>query len=402
MSVGGGLVSSFGVFLPVISEDFGWGRSTVSLALSFGVLAFGLPSPIYARLVARFGPRRNLIWGNALAALGFAALAFFQQVWQMYVLFIIVGLGAGVGGYIPTTTVIVNWFEKKRPLAMGLFAASTGLSSFIFPPLDTALIGTIGWRMTWLVIGGIVLLFAVWLGGVVLVRNRPGDIGLEVDGVPPGPFTGDSLQLARQAGSSSADGPRLKSFTRDPTTWLLAGFVVAYSYVMGTMATHQVAYVQDIGYTPMTAATTVSMSSAANIVGGISLGILAMRLNLKYLGMAAFFSQLIGLVILMNTQRLGLIYVFAMLNGLGSGALFATMPTFVGLHWQGKRYVEVLGILLPFQVVTQAVAAYVGGAIHDATNNYLPAFEVVGALIVIGIICLSLTRVPKRPSQVKA
>ena len=46
-TVGGSFVNSFGVMLPVICEKFGWSRASVSAGLSIGVIAFGLPSPLF-------------------------------------------------------------------------------------------------------------------------------------------------------------------------------------------------------------------------------------------------------------------------------------------------------------------------------------------------------------------
>jgi len=70
--VGGAFVNSFGVLLPVITTEFGWSRAIVAGALAAGIMAFGLPSPLYGVLVARLGPRITLIFGNLLAGLGIA------------------------------------------------------------------------------------------------------------------------------------------------------------------------------------------------------------------------------------------------------------------------------------------------------------------------------------------
>jgi MFS family permease len=76
-------INSFGVLLPVITKEFAWSRATVAGALSAGIIAFGLPSPLYGILVARLGPRFTLILGNLLAGLGIAGVYFVQEVWHM-------------------------------------------------------------------------------------------------------------------------------------------------------------------------------------------------------------------------------------------------------------------------------------------------------------------------------
>jgi len=366
------------------------------MALSIGVVSFGLPSPIYGILVARLGPRFTLIWGNLLAGLAIAGLAWVQQVWQVYALYAIIGLGGGFGGYIACSTVATNWFVKRRSLALGLFTACGGLGGFVFPPITTALIEGIGWRMSWLVLAAVVLLIGVLLGSTVLIRNRPEDMGLVPDGIPAGPFEAEPGPTTLPEAGEPPGGGQLRQIAREPIVWLIAAFAAANAFALGTMSTHQVAYLEDIGFFPMTAATTVSLMSAMNVVGAVTLGALALRLNVKYLAMAGFASELVAVTILLITRDLGLIYVYAIFQGIGNGSLMATMPTFVGLHFHGQRYAKALGIILPFQVGFQAVAAFVGGAIYDATQSYRPAFFVVAAFIILGFIVISMTRLPKR------
>ena len=42
---GGCFLYAFGVFLPVMSEEFGWSRGVISVGVSMGLLALGLPGP---------------------------------------------------------------------------------------------------------------------------------------------------------------------------------------------------------------------------------------------------------------------------------------------------------------------------------------------------------------------
>jgi len=106
--------------------------------LSMSKLAFGLPSPLIGFSIARFGPRANIIFGNLLMVVGLAGMSIITEVWHLFVFYgILVGLGAGFGMYISCTTVVNNWFPKKRSLVMVIIASSGGLGAFVFPPLVT-------------------------------------------------------------------------------------------------------------------------------------------------------------------------------------------------------------------------------------------------------------------------
>ncbi|MBA7677116.1 hypothetical protein ES703_85364 [subsurface metagenome] len=249
----------------------------------------------------------------------------------MYILYILVGIGGGFGGYISCTTVANNWFIKKRSLALGIFIACAGLGGFVFPPLTTSLIAAIGWRETWLVLAGLIIVLGVLLGGVVLVRNKPEDMGQTPDGMPADAFSELEVAESQAATEQKASGWSIKQVLKGPTVWLIGGFSAANTFTMGTMATHQIAYLQDIDFNAMTAATTMSFMSVFSIVGSLLFGALAMRLKMRYLASAFFAIQLIGLVILLTSRELGMIYVYAAFQGMSNGALTVAMPTFVGL-----------------------------------------------------------------------
>jgi OFA family oxalate/formate antiporter-like MFS transporter len=293
------------------------------------------------------------------------------------------GAGAGFGGYIAISQVVANWFVKKRSLALGFFMACGGMGGFVFPPMVTALISAIGWRMTWLVLAAIVAGLGVLVGGVLLTRNKPEDMGQVPDGIDAGVFD-EAERVAPEPAALVRGGGQLRQIMRGRIVWLIGAFAAANAFAIGTMNTHQIAYLQDIGFNAMTAATTVSLLSAMVVIGSITLGALALRMNVGYLAIIGFTFELLAIIVLLTTRELGLIYIYAVLLGIGSGAIVTAMPTFVGVYFHRERYAQAMGIVLPFQVVFQAVGATTAGAIYDATDSYRYAFMAVAACLALG------------------
>jgi MFS family permease len=389
------LLQTFGVFLPVIADEFVWKRATVAAALSLGMLAMGLPGPLWGLLTTRFGPRINIILGNALAAACLVGLYFLHDLWYLYLLFIIAGLGAGVGGFIPITSIANNWFSKKVSVAMAMIIASAGLTTFIFPPLTTALIAALGWRITWAILGGIILIGATVIGGIVMIRNRPEDMGQAPDGVKIEPVNvNPKIQTYTEKNESQSEWP-LKRLLKMPVAWLIAAFGIANAVVQSTMSTHQIAYMQDIGFSPMTAATTMSVFAVSNIVGSLAFGALALRANIRYLGVSAFIIQLMGMAILFTSRELTLLYIYSALLGMGLGALTVAMPTFAGAYFGRQLYARVIGFTFALYVSAFAVSGTIAGVIYDATGKYTLAFIIMAIFIVIGLVSISLARKPK-------
>ena len=395
--VGGAFVHSFGPLLPELEliSEYDWGRAEIALALTLGILAFGLPSPLFGILVNKYGPRYTIIVGNAIAALGLAGVYLAQEVWHLYFFYIIAGLGGGFGGYIACTAIVNNWFIRRRSLALGIFQSFAGLGGFVFPPLTTALIESIGWRSSWLVLAGLILGIPVLIGGVFFIRNKPEDMGLMPDGMEPDAF----LEYERTQSRAPNDGKQsqwgILKVLKTRTPWLIGGFAAANSYTVGTLVTHQIAYLQDIGYARMTAATTLSVMSIFSLIGSLGFGFLALRFNMRHMASIAFIIQIVALVILLTTKELAWLYVFAILMGLSAGSLTVALAMFVGAYYPRESYAQVMGVVFPFQVISNAGAATIAGLIYDTTSSYTPAFITASVFSLAGLFFAFMARRPK-------
>ena len=72
-----------GVFLVPLENEFGWSRSIISLAISISIITFGLGGPIGGVLVDRIGPRRGLLGGLVMIAVGLYLLLSLHDLWQL-------------------------------------------------------------------------------------------------------------------------------------------------------------------------------------------------------------------------------------------------------------------------------------------------------------------------------
>jgi len=388
---------SYGVFLPTMCDELGWSRAAVAAGLSLGMLSVGLPSPLIGASITRFGPRINMVLGNLLAALGLAGVSLAQEVWHVYFFYSLSGLGVGFGMYMACTTVVNNWFIRKRSLGMGFVVAAGGLGGFLFPPLVTWLISAIGWQMSWVALAGIYFTFTVVIGGLILVRNKPEDLGQVPDGISVEPVMEEGIDYRSRAYQSPVDW-QTKQAMRKPVTWLIATLCAANFFAIGTVAAHQVAYLKDIGFTPMIAAMALSLVAGMSIVGRLGFGALALRFEVRHLAAASFAVQLIALAILLTTKNLTLIYIYTVLFGISYGALVVALPTFVGGYYGRTHYAQILGLILPLGMVAEAVGPVLAGAIYDATATYTLAFAIVAAFSFVGLVCAILARPPSSAS----
>lgn len=150
---GPGQSHTFSVFIPHLAKDLGISNAAIATAygLATFLAAFALPS--MGRLIDKHGTRSVMgvvaivlgaaclmfaaVGGPIMLAVAFAALRFFGQGSLM----------------MCSANLVAQWFRDKRGFAMGLMALGFAASMAIHPPLGHWLIGEVGWRSAWLLLG---------------------------------------------------------------------------------------------------------------------------------------------------------------------------------------------------------------------------------------------------------
>jgi cyanate permease len=187
----------------------------------------------------------------------------------------------------------------------------------------------------------------------------------------------------------------LKEAARRRTTWFIAAVASANFFAGGTIVAHQVAYLEDIGFSPLVAAVIFSLVPGVSILGRATFGILAMRVEVKHLAAMCFVAQIVAFVILLSSESLTLICIYAVLFGIGYGGLVAAFPTFIGAYYGRAHYAQILGIVFPVAIAAEAVGPSLAGGIFDLAGGYQFVFAMLVAVSSMGLLCAVLARPPR-------
>jgi MFS family permease len=392
----GNYVYSFGVFLPVFSEEFNWSRTALSGTLTASEVAWGMIGPLIGISISRFGARRNIFVGNMVAALGLLGMVYVDELWHVYLFYgALAGIGISFGSFLSITTMVNDWFIRRRSLAMSLVLAAGGVGGLIFPPFISWLITNLGWQVAWVFLAGIHLVLAVVIGGV-LVRNKPEEMGQLPDG---------DTSLA--AGGTSADRASATRVYQTPvdwtvraalstrSLWLILACDLALWFPLGILIIHQVAYLQDRGFSSLTAASALGLMVGISIIGRLSFGVLGTRFEGRYLIAACLALVFAGMIALMNAKTLPLVYTCSVLCGIGYGGMLVNIPVILGAYFGRTHYARILGWTAPVRTVFGAGSPLIAGLIFDVTGSYMLAFQAGVVLLGVGFILAFLARPPK-------
>lgn len=368
---------TFSIFFVPIAEELKWSRAEISLAFSLSLLALSACLPITGRLVDRIGARRVILPSAVLFGLSLASLYFLSaNLWHYYAVFIALGVVGSGATPIPYYKVIANWFDTRRGLALGLSMIGVGLSEFITPSAAQALISVAGWRVTYVVIGFVVVTVTLPVAGLFL-EERPEQMGLQPDGKTAG-------QGASREASGRQQGMTVGQACRAGTFWLMSSglFLVAMS-LTGCLV-HLAPLLKDRGAPATTAALAVSVLGGANMLGRLLAGYILDRVFAPYVALCFFCGATAGILILLSGTTGGLAFLAAFMIGFGMGAEGDIMPYLVARYFGLRAFGEVYGYVLSVFTLGAMLGPVILGLTFDAYGDYRIALTGFVAATLLG------------------
>ncbi len=407
MTLNGALLfQAFGAYAVLLREEFGWSRTALSLAFSLQRVESGLLGPLEGWCVDRFGPRRMMLIGISIFGGGFFVLSQVHNLAMFYAAFLIMALGAALGSFLPASVAIVNWFARRRSLALAVMSLGIAAGGLVQPIVVLGL-EQLGWRTMSALSGAIML--AVGLPLAMLVRHHPEDHGWRPDGDPA-----DSAAAIDPAAAASDAAPTRSARTaevnftprqalRTRAFWMIGIGHGLSLLITGAILVHFVAYVdEDLGYSKLTAATMITLMTSLQVVGQLTGGYLGDRFNKQFLIIVAMLLSAAGMLVLAGAQSLWWVGLFAGLNGFGFGMRIPLTTSIRADYFGGRHYGTISG--LQSMVITGGIIAgpLVAGAAYDATGSYVTAFASLGIAAGIGSLFFLFAQRPAPPADAEA
>ncbi|MCD6671923.1 MAG: MFS transporter [Burkholderiaceae bacterium] len=351
-----GVRSSFGLFLPEMTQARGWSRETFSLAIALQNLMWGLGGSFLGAMADKYGSMRTLLLGGVLYVVGFLGMAWAESGAGLslsagVVMGIAIG-GTSFGIVLATLGRVVP--AEKRSLAFGVGVAAGSFGQFLFLPLAGQLILRIGWQQA--------LLVHAALAALIIV------LALGVRAEDEAHATRGQVRLGQALCGAVGD----RNFHLLFWGYFVCGLQVVF------IALHLPSYLLDKGMSVNVGANAVALIGLFNVIGSLASGALGQRYPKKWLLAAIYVvrSIVIGLFLLAPLTELS-VYLFSAAMGL---LWLSTVPltnALVGQRW-GVGVLGLLGGVVFFgHQIGSFLGAWLGGVFFDRFGNYDYAWAMV-------------------------
>jgi predicted MFS family arabinose efflux permease len=370
--------ASFAAFIQPIEVDLGLDRFTLSTAGAISALCYGLSLPIAGRLATRFGSRPVMIGAVIALTVGGLGIATAKEAWHLYVFAgILPGVGVGGAGNVSASVLLARWFGPRLGFATGVMNSAIPAGQALFVPLVAALIPVLGWRATYIGLGGMLAGLALptlWM----LAREPAGEAALR----------------------RTRERRRVKA-GRD--VWLVGMGFFGCGFTDQFVSLHLIALASDAGVQPLVAAGLLSLTLICGAAGSVISGPLADARSARVLLSGTYLTRAAALPLLLLVGSVGLpaLGLFAVLFGL----------TFMGNQAPATRLVrdrygvEAVGALMGgvglAHQIGGALGIALGGVSVSLAGDYGPAIIVAAAVTLTGGL-LQLLIQPAREARVGA
>jgi len=392
------LLQSFGAYFAVLRDDRGWSKTELSGAAAMHQLEAAVLGPVLGWFIDRFGAQWMIRIGVLVFGTGFIVLSQVDSLLAFYGAFILTAIGGSLCGFFPLNVAIIQWFEKKRARALSSMQIGLALGGLALPVVALAL-ATFGWRATAFASG--LIIFAACLPLSFVIRRRPEDMGLHVDGIAPD-AQGPVSEATRERMETTRDFTAREAL-RTPAFWLLSlGHGFALFVVMG-VNTHAITHMKEgLGYSIEVASLVIMLQTIGQLCG-VGLGIwIGDRYNKRYLSALCMFGHAIGLLFLTYADihpalTNAMVVAYALVHGIAWGLRGPFMQAIRADYFGRSAIGMILGLSFMIIVIGQVGGPMIAGILADLTGNYRAGFTTLAVLAGLGSIFFLVARRPQRP-----
>lgn len=388
-------INGMGAFTVPVTGTLGFTVAQFSIVSSCLSLIGIVSIPVLSKtMIPKIGLRKTAFIGGITGILGFIWMANSTSLWSFYLSASLIGLMLMVSTSMVSVTMVNNWFERKHGTVMGIVAASMGLSGVIVNAVIPSVVENNGFRAGYYLMA--VLYGAAVLGGALLLRDKPEDLGTTAYGKSESAIKEPNATLVTNESDESVPaGMTFAEALRSPIFYFAA--IVFVSFVMVSTFTQQLqVFLVSSGINIVQVGAMMSIASVAMIIAKITMGTVSDKVGSKttYAGLAIIFTS--AFVIFLSTSSPIILFIALLMYYVCAGTP-NVMHQLIALDLFGKKeFTAIWGVLSVAANVGLALGNPVLGLLYDLTGTYDLTIIVCIALMIISLIFFFLATHSKK------
>ena len=371
---------AYTIILPAMRDGLGFNYTELGLLGTGNFVGYLTMALVGGFLAANFGSRIVISLALVLMGVTMILTGMAQSFPTALFMRFLTGLGNGAS-YVPAMALGSVWFAmKKSGFATGIVSAGIGtgtlISGLLVPPILTAY-GSEGWRYSWYILGGAIILIA----GIVymFIRSRPDEKGL----IP----VGTDREATTAVSDKKTSALQWSQVYKMKSIWYLGlvYFFYGLSYII-YMIFFAAYLVKEIGLSQAWAGSLWALVGGLSIFCGIIWGGISDWLGRGRGAALAYLVLGISYIVYALLKTNFGFYLSAVLFGLTAWSIPTIMAAAAG-DFVGPRLAPAgLGFITLFFGVGQAIGPALGGYLADTTQTFTVPFLVAGGISLIGMV----------------
>jgi MFS family permease len=348
-----------GFYLAELQRRHGWPATLMGGASTFYYLVSALLVVFISDAIRRFGVRACVLTGALALASSVAVLPFVAEPWQVVVAYLVMSLGWATMSLGAINTILGLWFERKRGLAISLALNGASFGGVVIVPSLVFLSGATSFAYAMLAGAAVILALMLPLCFAVLGAS-----------VPRPSAQADSIQQDKNRVDVEPHGGWTRaSALRSLAFWnVSSAFALAITSQAGFLV-HQIAFLETaIGR--YAAGVAVAITTSMAILGRLTLGIFAQRINQRVAAALSLVSQAAALGAMTQTQDAAILLGACAVYGFSVGNVITFPSLIVQREFPAAAFGMLIGLATGISQFTYAFGPGLIGLVRDATGGY--------------------------------
>jgi MFS family permease len=361
------------LIVPLIAADRGWSMSFTMGGFSVGLLVAGLVAPYVGRSIDRFGGHVTMTVGSLIGALGLALIGYAAHPAAYLGVWMVLGVAMSANLYDSAFATLGRIFGSAARRPITVLTLAGGFASTVGWPATHLLLGSVGWRGTYLV-------YAALLAAICA------------------PLHAFALPRGRAAPDAPADNPAARPVALLPPHGiafvLVTAAFTAYAFVPSALSAHLLAIFGRTGIDSATVVLIGTLFGPAQVMARVTE--LAFGRNVHPLLVArAAVTLLVTAFVLLALFGISAptAAAFALMFGAANGLITITrgaLPlALFGAEGYGRLIGRISGPWLVMQSAAPLVMAFVAERVSDAS-----ALAFAASFAVVALACFAVIRRP--------